>query len=130
MNFNLPKSGQHYAIGSILCTFLFSCEKDKEEVKYTNGAFVVNEGAYTGNNGTISFYSFDEDTVVNDIFFVKNSRALGDVVQSMTIDNGKAYIVVNNSNKVEIADAVTFKELGVIENVNSPRYFISDGIYG
>jgi YVTN family beta-propeller protein len=110
---------------------LASCEeKEKAGKPYENGAFLVNEGTFGNNNGTVSFYDFETDSVYNDIFYQVNNRLLGDVLQSLAIYDGKAYIVVNNSNKVEVTDAQTFAELGVIENVNSPRYFVADGTRG
>ncbi len=130
MNFNLTTISKILIAGIVTGIICISCEEKETAVQYQNGAFIINEGAMNGGNGTVAFYSFDSDSVYGDIFYQANNRSLGDVVQSMTISNGKAYIVVNNSNKVEIADAVTFKELGVIENITSPRYFISDGTNG
>jgi YVTN family beta-propeller protein len=116
--------------GVFIIYFCSSCEKKNTEIHYENGAFIVNEGALNGSNGSISFYNYETDSVVNDIFYLENNRILGDVVQSITIADGKGFIVVNNSNKVEVVDAVTFHELGVIEGVSSPRFFITDGTYG
>ncbi len=91
---------------------------------YANGVFITNEGAWGNGNGSLSYYSFSFDEVTNDVFQTVNGRALGDVVQSATIYNGIAYIVVNSSNKVEVATANTMVEKGVITGVTQPRYFI------
>jgi YVTN family beta-propeller protein len=40
----------------------------------------------------------------------------------MTFHDDKAYIIVNNSAKIEIADASTFKSTGVINGLKLPRY--------
>ncbi|WP_051359879.1 YncE family protein [Adhaeribacter aquaticus] len=107
-------------------TFLFtSCEKNTEGPKgsYEKGVFVVNEGAFGKGNGAISFYNPSSKATETDIFYSVNNRPLGDVVQSMTIFNEKAYVVVNNSNKIEITDANTFKSVGSIEGLKLPRYF-------
>jgi YVTN family beta-propeller protein len=131
MNLNFIKTSQILIYPVLAAIVSSSCEKsDNSKTLYSNGAFIVNEGNFTGVNGTIGYYNFEKDTVENDIFYEVNNRSLGDVVQSMSVFNGKAYIVVSNSNKVEVADAETFVESGVIEGVSAPRYFISDGTNG
>ncbi len=91
---------------------------------YSKGIFVVNEGIYGQTSGTITFYDEDSLKTVQDIFRIANSRDLGNVVQSMYFHNSKAYIVVNNSNKIEVADADNFKELAQINGLEQPRYFL------
>ncbi len=108
-------------------TLLSACEQEDpvSKGKYENGVYIVNEGTFQQNNGSVSFYYYNGDSVVNDIFYQANIRALGDVVQSIYTDNEKAYIVVNNSNKVEVVNRYTFAELGAVESLPSPRYFIT-----
>jgi len=91
---------------------------------YSDGIFITNEGNYSSGDGSVSFYSNSEDIVYNDIFSAVNNRPLGSVVQSLTTYDDKVYIIVNASNKVEIADAGSFKELASITNLDNPRYFI------
>tara|TARA_B100000767_G_scaffold149011_1_gene140339 strand:+ start:68 stop:1174 length:1107 start_codon:yes stop_codon:yes gene_type:complete len=104
---------------------LTSCTKDNLDSTnydglYNDGYFVTNEGNFNTGNGSISFV--DEYGVVeNDVFASNNSFVLGDVVQSMTIINDNAYIVVNNSNKIEIASVDSMNYVGTIE-VGFPRY--------
>ena len=89
-----------------------------------DGVFVVNEGNYGTPNGSVSYYSKSSKQVQNGIFSKENEmRPLGDVVQSMSIHNDRAYIVANNSNKIEIVNAYTFKSEGVVEGLKLPRYF-------
>ena len=102
-----------------------SCDKEESSGEYADGVFIANEGGFGSNNGSISFYSNNTDSVYNNIFYSVNNRSLGDVVQSVTVHKNKAYIVVNNSNKVEIADKNTFQEEGVISDVSLPRHFIA-----
>ena len=58
----------------------------------------------------------------------KNSRPLGDVLQSMSLIGSNLYCVVNASNKIEVVDAKDFSELGAIEGLDNPRYAV--GAYG
>lgn len=108
-------------------TILFSACEDENESNsgiFSDGVFITNEGAYGVGNGSVSFYSYHNDTLTNEIFKLVNNRVLGDVVQSLTLHNSKAYIVVNASNKIEVVNSNNFAEQGVITDVTSPRYFI------
>ncbi len=104
--------------------FISSCDnKDDAEPqgKYENGILITNEGVFGSGNGSVSFYSFDEDTVANEIFKAENNRPLGDVVQSLIREDDKVLIAVNNSNKVEVVNSNDFKSIATIE-VMQPRY--------
>lgn len=103
-----------------------SCDEDNDTITgiFSDGVFITNEGAWGAGNGSISYYSYNTDTLTNEIFKLVNGRSLGDVVQSLTVHNNKAYIVVNASNKIEVVTSDDFKEYGVITDVNSPRYLI------
>lgn len=91
----------------------------------SQGVYVTNEGQFGSSNGSVSYIDFNANPLNNDLFQKANSRPLGDVVQSMGIVGDKAYLVVNNSKKIEITDASTFKSLGVINGLEMPRYFVA-----
>ncbi|MFZ4548256.1 MAG: YncE family protein [Bacteroidales bacterium] len=104
-----------------------SCTKDNESAPvggYSNGIFIVNEGPFQTGTGTITFYNPDSNLVKQDIFEAVNGRPLGNIAQSITVYNDKAYIVVNNAGKVEVVNAATFKSEGTITNLNNPSQFI------
>lgn len=92
-----------------------------------SGLFICNEGNFQYGNASLSFYDPANDIIENEVFFRANSMKLGDVAQSMTIYDNKGWIVVNNSHVIFAIDTDTFKEVGRIENLTSPRYihFIS-----
>lgn len=92
-----------------------------------NGLYIVCEGNFQYGNATLSYYDPIDNSVENEVFFRANGMKLGDVAQSMTIYDDKAWIVVNNSHVIFAIDPFTFKEIGRIENLTSPRYihFIS-----
>jgi DNA-binding beta-propeller fold protein YncE len=117
---------------SIGLVLFASCESDKPDVKpktpFTSstgtGVFIINEGNYQWGNSSVSYYKFSDESVNEDIFESVNQRPLGDVGQSMEIFNGKAYVIVNNSGKIEVVDPSDFKSLGSITGLISPRYFL------
>jgi YVTN family beta-propeller protein len=90
-----------------------------------DGYFVVNEGGFNKSNTSISFYDRETGVMSNDIFAARNGRPLGDQSQSITVFEGKAYVVVQNSAKVEVINADDFSSIKTIsEELVSPRYFI------
>lgn len=101
-----------------------SCDDndDQPSGEYASGVFVVNEGNFSAGNGSITHFSNDNVATQNVFGLSNNGRALGDVVQSMTIEDNVGYIVVNNSNKVEVVTAGTFQSLYAINGLELPRY--------
>lgn len=92
------------------------------------GLFIVNEGMFQYGNATLSYYDPETKTVENEVFHRANAFKLGDVAQSMTLHNGVGWIAVNNSHVVFAVDPDTFREVGRITNLTSPRYihFVSE----
>jgi hypothetical protein len=114
---------------SAFSLLFFSCKPDPvvdvAKTRYEQGVFIVNEGPFGSGSGTLTYYNPDSNIVVQDVFGKENSGAsLGNVLQSMTIHNGKAYCVVNNANKVIVLDAKTMKYLDTIGGLAFPRYFL------
>ena len=120
-------------IALILAVILTSCMEWEygleEPFKVSDkGLFVINEGNFQYGNATLSYYDPAQDSVQNEVFYRANAMKLGDVAQSMIIRNGIGWIVVNNSHVVFAINTSTFKEVGRITNLTSPRYmhFVSD----
>ena len=91
------------------------------------GVFIINEGNFGDGNGSLSFYHFEKKEIENDIFYTVNNRPLGDVPQSMMIFGEKAFIVVNNSAKIEFIDLNNLKSISTIEGFMSPRFILPVG---
>lgn len=124
-NRNLSKMKHIRIFAFFLILIFFSCEKEKNtpiNENFNNGVFILNEGNFQWENSSVSFYSFNSKNVNNHIFYNKNQKKLGDVAQSMTIKDSLAYIVVNNSQKIEIVNIKNFQSVGTIYGFTSPRY--------
>lgn len=108
----------------------FACEKAESPVPQVIenlDVVILNEGNFRSGNSSISLYG--NTGVVTDKVFQSNNngRPLGDVAHSMIQHNDKLYIVVNNSNKIEVVGIQDFKSVGSIQGLNSPRYILPVG---
>ncbi|MDP2176545.1 MAG: hypothetical protein Q8K70_11605 [Bacteroidota bacterium] len=104
-------------------SLLIGCKKDEKVTVLTEnykGVYVINEGGFQKSNGSIGLYKPGTGEYF-DAFQKANDLPLGDVVQSMIATNQFFYIVVNNSNKIEVVNKETFKKAFTIP-LNSPRY--------
>ncbi|MEJ8757930.1 DUF5074 domain-containing protein [Pontibacter sp. H259] len=109
---------------------LTSCDSSAdEEATFSltdNGVFILNEGNFGTPNGSVSYYHKGTEQFELDVFGKNNDdQLLGDVVQSMKYFDGRFFIVLNNSNKIEIVDHETFKSEGVVQGLQQPRYFVA-----
>jgi DNA-binding beta-propeller fold protein YncE len=86
-----------------------------------DGVFIINEGNFTWGNGSVSYYSYDSSKMHNDLFQKVNGRPLGDVPNSMAINGDNAYIIVNNSGKIEVVRKNSLKSVSTITGLKSPR---------
>lgn len=89
---------------------------------YENGIFIVNEGNYNWGNATVTFIDNKTNTVIQDIFRKSNDRSIGDVAESMKIARNLGYVVINNSNRIEVVSLKDFKSVRSITGLNSPRH--------
>ena len=107
-------------IGIVL--LFFSCKKEKPDPEVVstldNGMLVLCEGLFQQNNASLSWLNFSTDEVDIDFFNSKNGRLLGDTGNDMQIYGGKIYIVVNNSNTIEILSKSTGTSIKQISMMN------------
>ncbi len=120
-----------FLLFTIVLFVLTSCDKAPQVHEITaipdstlGGVFIINEGNYMQGNAELSFLDLGLNQKFDNVFFQANKRKLGDVFQSMNIINGNAYLVINNSSKIEIINPKTFKTVGSITGLHSPRYII------
>lgn len=118
-------------LGSAATLSLLACDPSndpnpQDRPIVTNSVFVINEGNFMRSNADISLFSKASNSVTNKaLFAAANGRALGDVAQSMAVRDSLGYIVVNNSNKLEVVSLAKFKSKATINNLKMPRYFAS-----
>ncbi len=117
-----------------VATILFSCKKDDVSIPATSfkadhgSVYISNEGNFQSGNATLTYFNPLNKTINDDPFKQVNNQTLGDICQSMNIINGKLYIVVNNSGKIEVCDPYSMKKEFTVSGLTSPRYIIPASI--
>lgn len=112
-------------LAAILATgFLFSCSNDDAPIplgEYENGVVVINEGNFLEGDASVSFYGYSASEAELSVFKGINSMDLGDVAQSGYAYDTLLFVIVNNSNKVEVLHRYSLESLYTIEAA-LPRY--------
>lgn len=111
------------ALCSVSCT---DDDKDGEGPvlpQATPRVIVVNEGGMGSGLAGLSVL-YTDGNIVYDPFRKANNRPLGDVAQFMDCFNGKYFVTLNSSNKVEVIDTASFESVATIvfDEDCSPRY--------
>ena len=120
---------------------VWNCKtSDPEPTPYGNGVYIINQGAFLKNNGSISYLSRTGTSVATNIFRQANPNlAIGDGtgqggnVQDYTEVNGKGLILVDNGlvgqDKVEIVEASTFVSRATLKapDIENPRLVVQGG---
>lgn len=117
----MKKIKQLLALAIVIIAFS-SCQKEGKKTVLTEnykGIFVINEGGFQKSNGSLGLYKPGSGEYF-DVYQQVNETPLGDIVQSMAAINQFYYIVVNNSNKIEVVNQSDLRYKATI-NVNSPR---------
>lgn len=109
--------------------FSISCRSDdpvdqSPKGMYESGYLVANEGSFGTPTASVSFIPKDLSKIENNIFSGNNSGALlGDILQHIGFNGTSAYLVLNNSNKIVVADRYTMKkQADITTEINQPRY--------
>jgi YVTN family beta-propeller protein len=94
------------------------------QFRHGDGVFIINEGNFGNGNGSVSFFNIDSLEIYNEIFYTANNRPPGDVPFSMTLIDDEAWLVVNNSARVEVLDMTDMTSVAVIDGLTSPRFLL------
>lgn len=130
---------KHLLVGICATSLLMttSCNDDNNETfiskgAYEGGIFVGVEGSIKDNNAEVSYLPVDQSQKpIENIYALNNAdKPLGDVLQTIAFKDEKAYLVINNSNKIEVVNRYSFKNMATI-NSSQPRgiAFANNNIY-
>lgn len=127
----------HLLFAFTLLLGVASCSTDNNDeiqprIDYSNGFLIANEGKYGTPNAEVTFVTPDLSLKQDNIFSFNNGGKLGDVLQMIAFNGNNAYLLLNNSNKIQIVNRNTFKATGEITaGLNTPRYmaFANNNIY-
>lgn len=92
------------------------------------GFYVLNEGAMGKNKCSLDWFDYPGHYYVRNIYSERNPEQvmeLGDTGNDMAIHDGRLYIVVTGSHKVEVLDAYTATRIGQVD-ISSPRRIAFD----
>ena len=91
---------------------------------YENGVLILSQGNFGSGNAQLAYLSNDLNTFQNNIFSLVNPTVLlGDTAQDIGFNNDLLYVVLNVSNKIQIANRYTLKSVATIAaGLTNPRY--------
>ncbi len=117
---------------SWLCLFLaistltsFSCRKDSNgpsEISYASGVLITNRGALFDPVGSISHYNRETGAFSNKIYQRINADTLFGSIQSITAHQGRAYIVMNDPDRIEVVNLRDFVWEETIDGLTDPKH--------
>lgn len=111
---------------AIAAAFSFTSCSDDDDIdgidsSSVDGLFVVCNGNYMAGNGSLTYYTPQDNKVENNVFQRANGMKLGDTAQSMSISGKTGWICVNGSNVIYAIDVDTYNVKGVVKGITSPR---------
>lgn len=117
---------------SCCLVMLSACKKDDPDpVPVPPGnpgdpvVLIANEGSYGSGYGTVSRLNLSSGSIENELFYNVNGYPLGNVVLSVQVHDDKAFVMVNNSEKIEVVDYPEFTSVHTIENLGETRYMVT-----
>lgn len=133
---------KHILYGSLVVLLAASCREDdiiiypsehsigeETKTKYA-GLYILNEGNMGSNKATLDFLDLDSGKYYRNIFPSRNPnqiKELGDVGNDVQIYGNSLWLVINQSNKVEVANARTAVSRGHVDIPNCRYLTFQDG---
>ncbi|MEO0474079.1 MAG: DUF5074 domain-containing protein [Bacteroidota bacterium] len=114
---------KHLIWFALVILVLAACDKTDPGPNNIEGSVLINnEGNFQSANASLDVLDLETETVSSSVFADRNGEMLGDVFQSITKIGERLYLVVNNSNKVEIVNESDYTSVATVEGLTSPRY--------
>jgi len=117
----------------VAASVIASCKKQETKkvdeiiINQQSAILIINEGNFQWGNASLDLLDLKQGKYTTDVFKTANGFPLGDVCQSAQLIDGKLFVVLNNSGKIEICDTSNFKVLHTIKGLRSPRYLCASG---
>lgn len=117
---------------ALLALAVVSCQKEPTtpdqptpDSQSNTLAYVLNEGLWGANDGSLARLDYQSGAVQNDFFASQNGRGLGDVAQDLQVYGSKLYVVVYGSSTLEVANAKDARSIKQISFAGrSPRFIV------
>jgi len=120
---NLKRWGKALLVVMIASVVLASCSKDDNKITtpkgpYANGFFILNEGWYGHESGSVNFYGYGADTLQTFAFATANQGS-SPTTGSATLEDGlmigdRLFLISKAGGPITVAEAATLKQLGQI----------------
>ena len=108
---------------SLTFIILISCEDSIDQTQNSNLLFIASEGTYGNGDGSISVYSENEK--------IQTINGIGDIVQSILVNNDKLFVIVNNSHLIKryniTESGLNLPGIDISTNNSSPREMVIVG---
>jgi hypothetical protein len=100
----------------LVLLILGACSASSSDSKSGEGArvLVLNQGGFNKGEATLTEIRPETGTVRVDVFETTNGRPLGDIAQSLMPYGDRYYIVVNNSQKIEVVAQSDYRSVATI----------------
>jgi YVTN family beta-propeller protein len=129
-NINMIRLGDKIVLFAVLALVATACLQNPFEgeepvvVQFPFGqsAFVLNEGEAGQGNASIDHLNLLTGEYRRNIFQTANNQPLGDGLKDMAIVQGRAYLVLSNSSKIEVVEMDSFNTVGTITGLEAPRF--------
>ncbi|MBT3268171.1 YncE family protein [Candidatus Poribacteria bacterium] len=78
------------------------------------GVYILNEGGFGQGNASLSFYDAATGALTESVFTAANGRPLGDTANDILRSGDQLWIVVNNSQTIEVVDIASHASVGTV----------------